>query len=101
LAGKIFRWYEFFVLILFSPIFLLISIPIRIWFIEEYLFTTDKIIDQRTRVTTLYEFRIDLNLPFGTNKTQHSPLGQFLIKTGLARLPQLINILKGDISFFE
>ena len=100
LADRIFNWYEFLVLILFSPIFLIITVPLKIGSREEYVFSSSKRVGLGGRVFDQYKFKTELTHPYHANKNRNTLLGIFLIKTGLVKLPQLMNVLKGDISFF-
>jgi lipopolysaccharide/colanic/teichoic acid biosynthesis glycosyltransferase len=98
---KIFKWYEFLVLVLFSPILLIISLPLKIGNKEEYLFSTERKVGLGNKVFDQYKFKTEVNQPDQGSKHQPSLLGIFLIRTSLVNLPYLFNILKGDISFFD
>ncbi len=74
LADQIFNWYQFIVLILFSPIFMIIKFPLKIMTRKERLYSAAK--NQATRPDKV------------------------LIKKANAGLSKLISILKGDISLF-
>src|SRR5260221_10986102 len=100
LMDKVFNWYEFLVLILFSPIFLIITVPLKIGSKEEFVFSSSKRVGLGGRVFKNYKFKTELTHPYRADKNRSTLLGVFLIKTGLVRLPQLMNVLKGDISFF-
>ncbi|MBI3483435.1 MAG: sugar transferase, partial [Bacteroidetes bacterium] len=101
LMDRIFNWYEFLVLIMFSPIFLLISIPLKIGSKQEYLFSISKNVGVEHRIFDQYKFNTELTHPHPRHANKRSTwLGMLLIKTGLVELPLLINVLKGDISFF-
>ncbi len=74
LADQIFNWYQFIVLILFSPIFMIIKFPLKIMTRKERLYSAAK--NQATRPDKV------------------------LIKKANAGLSKLVSILKGDISLF-
>lgn len=73
LAGKIFDWYQFLVLILFSPIFAVIKLPLKI---VKGKFQSNAVESASTR------------------------LDKILIRTTSATLAHLRHVLKGDISLF-
>lgn len=90
-------------LILFSPFFFLIALFSK-------LISPGQILYPQTRagkngsLFVLYKFRsmrVNHNGPLWTeqNDTRITPFGRFLRGTHLDEIPQLINILKGDISF--
>jgi len=98
---KLFMWYEFSVLILFSPLFLIITLPLKIAAKDKFLFSTERRVGLRNRFFEQYKFKTEVKHTDNGTREQISPLGSFLIKTSLVKLPQLFNILKGDISFFN
>jgi len=100
-SGKIFNWYEFIVLTLFSPILVIITLPFKIAAREEYVFSRTKKMGLGYRFFEEYNFKTEPTSPVTRHKQQNTRLGVFLIKTGLVKLPHLINVLKGDISLFR
>lgn len=95
---------SFLVLIIFSPFFIIISILI-------VLESKGGILYRQTRIGkneipfTLYKFRSmkagsDKKglLTIGTNDTRITRMGKFIRKTKLDEIPQLINVIKGDMS---
>ncbi len=78
LANRIFNWYEFLVLVMFSPIFLIIKTILKILSNEEPLF-------------------IDWTHPSYINdKRRKTMLDEFLSKTRISKWPHLIKVLKGE-----
>ncbi len=88
-------------IIFFMPIFLIIAISIMIFDNGPIIFKQIRI---GHRVFTIYKFR---TLPISTqnipsNSLQNikiTKIGEILRRTNADELPQLINILKGDMSF--
>lgn len=99
------RFFAFCLLILFSPLFLIIAISI---FIEDGfpIFFTQKRIGINCSLFKIYKFRsMKKNTP---NVATHLLLnpekyllknGRFLRKTSLDELPNLINIIRGEMVF--
>jgi lipopolysaccharide/colanic/teichoic acid biosynthesis glycosyltransferase len=90
-------------LILFSPLLLIVAIAIYTRMGSPILFTQQRP-GKDGQIFTLYKFRTmtddrdaDGNLLPGEQRL--TALGQFLRKTSLDELPQLWNVLKGDMSF--
>lgn len=79
LINRIFNWYEFLVLIIFSPIFLLIKTIVKILLNDELAF-------------------VEMTHPSYTH--DKTGLDMLLAKTGISKWPQLIKVLKGEVSLF-
>lgn len=90
-------------LIVLAPIFLTIAIAIYINMGNPIVFTQSRP-GKDSRIFTFYKFRTmgaayDANGEFIPDDQRLTNLGCFLRKTSLDELPQLWNILKGDMSF--
>lgn len=103
------RVFDFFIslifFILFSPIFLIVAIFIKLNSKGPVFFIQDRI-GKNNEIFKLYKFR---TMKVGTPnvatdkltdaKSYLTAVGKILRKTSLDELPQLINILKGDMTF--
>lgn len=103
------RVFDFFIslifFILFSPIFLIVAIFIKLNS-KGPVFFTQKRIGKNNELFKLYKFR---TMKVGTPnvatdkltdaKSYLTAVGKILRKTSLDELPQLINILRGDMTF--
>lgn len=103
------RVFDFFIslifLILFSPIFLIVAIFIKLNSKGPVFFIQDRI-GKNNEIFKLYKFR---TMKVGTPnvatdkltdaKSYLTAVGKILRKTSLDELPQLINILRGDMTF--
>lgn len=92
-------------LIITLPVMLLIAITIQICMGAPVLFYQERI-GYKGRVFRIIKFRTMINNAeqigggyISPDLNLVPPLGSFLRKTSLDELPQLINILKGDMSF--
>jgi lipopolysaccharide/colanic/teichoic acid biosynthesis glycosyltransferase len=90
------------VLLILSPILILISLMVAIWHGFPILFR-QKRPGLRGEVFTIYKFRSMRSLvdSQGTplpDAQRITPLGQFLRSTSLDELPELFNVLKGEMS---
>ena len=92
-------------LIIFSPIFLIVAICIKLNS-EGPVFFTQMRIGKNNDLFKLYKFRtMKVGTPnvatdkLGNAQSYLTSIGKVLRKTSLDELPQLINILKGDMTF--
>lgn len=90
-------------LLLLSPLCLVIAIWIYFSMGAPILFTQDRP-GKHGKVFKFYKFRTmtsqtDSNGKLLPDEQRLTPVGQFLRKTSLDEFPQLINVLKGDMSF--
>ncbi len=91
------------ILILASPILILITVCIRKNMGPGVLFRQNRP-GQNEKIFTIYKFRTmsdarDTNGELLEDKERLTKLGTFLRDTSLDELPELINIVKGDMSF--
>jgi lipopolysaccharide/colanic/teichoic acid biosynthesis glycosyltransferase len=90
-------------LILFSPILLTVAIILLIRMGNPIVFTQARP-GKDSRIFTVYKFRTmtsdcDAEGKLLSDEERLIPLGQFLRKASLDELPQLVNVLLGDMSF--
>ncbi|MFN4212986.1 MAG: sugar transferase [Microgenomates group bacterium] len=104
------------ILLLISPIFLIISFLIKITS-KGSVFFTQKRVGKDLKIFQIYKFRtmvedadrlkknlLDKNEADGPvfkikNDPRYTKFGRWLAKRGIDEIPQLINILKGEMSF--
>jgi lipopolysaccharide/colanic/teichoic acid biosynthesis glycosyltransferase len=90
-------------LLAFSPVILIVAIAIYIRMGGQIFFCQPRP-GKNGRVFNFYKFRTmtsdcDADGNLLPDEQRLIPLGQFLRKTSLDELPQLLNVLKGDMSF--
>jgi exopolysaccharide biosynthesis polyprenyl glycosylphosphotransferase len=93
------------ILILLLPIFLIISIAIKMESKGSAIFIHDRV-GKGGSIFKLYKFRTMYNdtnpyavNPIDQNDSRITRVGRFLRKTSLDEIPQIFNILKGEMSF--
>ncbi len=92
-------------LFLLLPIFLIISLVIKLLMPGPVIFT-QKRIGRNSKEFILFKFRT-MTVKTGTDRgsfdagdaSRITPIGSFLRKSKLDELPQLLNVVKGDMSF--
>jgi lipopolysaccharide/colanic/teichoic acid biosynthesis glycosyltransferase len=90
-------------LLLFSPILVVVAILVRVRMGSPIVFTQARP-GKNGRIFTVYKFRTmtgdcDAAGNLLSDEARLIPLGQFFRKASLDELPQLLNVLKGDMSF--
>lgn len=90
-------------LLLFSPILLVVAILVRVRMGSPVVFTQERP-GKNGRIFTVYKFRTmtsdcDAQGNLLSDEERLIPLGQFFRKASLDELPQLWNVLMGDMSF--
>ena len=84
-------------IILLSPIFLIISIILLVTLKREIIFKQKR--EGKNKETfIMYKFRTMINNNLLSDKDRITKVGRILRNTSLDELPQLFNILKGDMS---
>ena len=79
---------------------LMLIILISVWYKIGFPIFIQKRPGLNDRIFNVYKFKTLLdNSEYEYDDKRKNPLGNFLRKTGLDELPQLINILKNDMSF--
>jgi lipopolysaccharide/colanic/teichoic acid biosynthesis glycosyltransferase len=90
-------------LLLFSPILVVVAILVRVRMGSPIVFTQARP-GKNSRIFTVYKFRTmtgdcDAKGNLLSDEERLIPLGQFFRKASLDELPQLVNVLLGDMSF--
>jgi len=92
-------------LIVLSPVLLVVAVLVRIELGAPVVFRQQRP-GKDGRIFTLYKFRTMRDAPFGTtgidavasDDERLTPFGRSLRRTSLDELPQLVNVLSGDMS---
>jgi lipopolysaccharide/colanic/teichoic acid biosynthesis glycosyltransferase len=92
-----------FLLLLFSPILIVVAILVRFRMGSPVVFTQERP-GKNDKIFTVYKFRsmtsdCDAEGNLLSDEERLIPLGQFFRKASLDELPQLWNVLVGDMSF--
>lgn len=91
--------FSLFLILLLSPVFIIVSILCLLSFKGKIIFAQQRV-GKGERIFTIYKFTTmkPLNNINVSDTSRLTALGRFLRRTSLDELPQLINILKGDMS---
>lgn len=97
---------SFFGLLVVFPVILVVAILVKLTSKGPIFFCQDRV-GKDAEIFKLYKFRtmipnavnMGAGLSTGANDSRITPIGKFLRKSSLDELPQLFNVLKGDISF--
>lgn len=95
-----------FAIIILLPLFLFVALAIKIDSKGPVFFRQERL-GRQGKVFTIYKFRSmrnDLYIPVGSVKVMENDpritkIGKFIRKTSLDEVPQLFNIIKGEMSF--
>ena len=99
--------FSLFGLVLFSPVILITALAVKICDRGPVLYKQTRLTrdGREFRILKFRSMRVDAEgdgvarLSTGENDSRITPVGKFIRKTRIDELPQLINILKGDMSF--
>ncbi len=97
------KLFSLLLIIIFSPIMIAVAIAIYIWDEKPIIFTQNRP-GYKGKIFKIYKFRTmtnekDKNGKLLPDEKRLKGLGKFIRSTSLDELPQLFNVLKGDMSF--
>jgi len=85
-------------IVLFMPIYIVLAILIFLKMGKPILFKQDRP-GMNTKIFTIYKFRTMITDDTLSDEKRLGGLGKFIRSTSLDELPQLFNVLKGEMSF--
>jgi undecaprenyl phosphate N,N'-diacetylbacillosamine 1-phosphate transferase len=85
-------------IVLFLPFYIIVTVTILLKIGRPILFKQERP-GLNGKIFSIYKFRTMSNNPHLPDEHRLSPTGKFIRSTSLDELPQLFNVLKGEMSF--